>query len=120
MTANEEEEEEEEEEAAEASEERPDIQWAALRNYEDHHKLPSGTATLDQVKDSSAGVAGWAAAGPYQASSAPSAEPAPAAESNAAVELTEEDAKVAKQLGIVQRTLGDLSSSAVDFQKDFD
>lgn len=32
----------------------------ALKNYEQFHGLPSGTASLDQVKDSSAGVAGWA------------------------------------------------------------
>lgn len=35
-------------------------------------------------------------------------------------ELTEEDKRVARQLGTLQNTLFDLSSSAVDFQKDFD
>lgn len=31
----------------------------ALRNYERYHKLPVGTATLAQLKSSSAGVSGW-------------------------------------------------------------
>jgi hypothetical protein len=31
----------------------------ALRNYEDFHSMPRGTATLDQVAGSSAGVSGW-------------------------------------------------------------
>ena len=34
----------------------------ALRNFEDFYKIPPGTATLDQVGQSSAGVAGWAGA----------------------------------------------------------
>lgn len=32
----------------------------ALRNFEDFHKIPPGTATIDQVGQSSAGVTGWA------------------------------------------------------------
>ena len=31
----------------------------ALRNYEDFHNMPRGTATLGQVAGSSAGVSGW-------------------------------------------------------------
>jgi hypothetical protein len=31
----------------------------AVRNYEDFHNMPRGTATLDQVTMSSAGVSGW-------------------------------------------------------------
>jgi len=31
----------------------------ALRNYEEFHSIPRGTATLDQVARSSAGVSGW-------------------------------------------------------------
>ena len=32
----------------------------ALRNYEIFHKMDKGTATTDEVKDSSAGIKGWA------------------------------------------------------------
>ena len=35
----------------------------ALRNFEDFYNIPRGTATLDQVCQSSAGVAGWTDAG---------------------------------------------------------
>lgn len=35
--------------------------FKALKNFEDFHRWPRGTATLDQVVESSAGVAGWAA-----------------------------------------------------------
>ena len=31
----------------------------ALRNYERYYKLPEGTATVAQLKSSSAGVSGW-------------------------------------------------------------
>ena len=36
----------------------PEIESTALRNYEDFHSIPRGTATLDQVARSSAGVSG--------------------------------------------------------------
>jgi len=32
----------------------------AIRNYEIYHQMDQGTATLDEVKDSSAGIKGWA------------------------------------------------------------
>jgi hypothetical protein len=42
------------------SEPAPDSREStALRNYEEFHSIPRGTATLDQVARSSAGVSGW-------------------------------------------------------------
>ena len=38
-------------------------EFKALKNFEDFHRMPRGTATLDQVVESSAGVAGWAVHG---------------------------------------------------------
>ena len=32
----------------------------ALRRYEIYHKLPIGTATIGQLKESQAGIEGWA------------------------------------------------------------
>jgi len=43
--------------AAAASSREPEA--TAVRNYEDFHNMPRGTATLDQVTMSSAGVSGW-------------------------------------------------------------
>jgi cyclin B len=45
-------------------------EYKALRNYEHYCGLPAGTATLDQVRNSSAGIEGWAA------SSIPNKDPA--------------------------------------------
>ena len=36
------------------------VEQRAVENYERFHQLPPGSATLEQVKTSSAGVAGWA------------------------------------------------------------
>ena len=46
-----------------AEHESSDAAARALQNYEHFHHLPRGTATLDQVKNSSAGIAGWARTG---------------------------------------------------------
>jgi hypothetical protein len=43
-----------------AREDEAALAQKALRNFEDFYKIPRGTATLDQVGQSSAGVAGWA------------------------------------------------------------
>ena len=40
------------------------VEKRALENYAAFHKLPQGTATLDQVASSSAGVLGWAGVSP--------------------------------------------------------
>jgi len=40
-----------------------DCEAHALKNYEQFHKLPEGTATIDQVKQSSTGIEGWARQG---------------------------------------------------------
>jgi hypothetical protein len=55
----------------------------AVRNYEDFHRIPRGTATLDQVAGSSAGVIGWTRyegrldEGPQQIGSAPPVQEPP-------------------------------------------
>lgn len=41
-------------------------QARALENFERFHGMPEGTATLDQVQNSSAGLGGWAAASVQQ------------------------------------------------------
>lgn len=51
-----------------------DVEATALRNYERAHMLPSGSATLDDVQSSPAGVSGWANSATPEASG-PSAEP---------------------------------------------
>jgi hypothetical protein len=37
----------------------------ALRNYEDFHRLPIGSATVEQLQSSSAKIGGWLRAGPH-------------------------------------------------------
>jgi hypothetical protein len=37
----------------------------ALRNYEDFHRLPFGSATVEQLQSSSAKIGGWLLAGPH-------------------------------------------------------
>ena len=50
----------------------------ALRNYEAFHRLPFGSATVEQLQSSSAKIGGWLRAGAEPASSASASTPAPA------------------------------------------